>query len=168
MEDYRRLRELMVDTQLVPRGIKDERVLRAMRKVQRQVFMPESARSAAYEDRAVPIGESQTISQPYMVAIMSELLELTGSEKVLEIGAGSGYQAAILGELSNHDGYIRVLRTGPNACAVMALAAAGENGAAGRGWVGCAPTRGNRVGRGGPPPSATAAVGRAERGRKYG
>jgi len=62
--------------------------------------MPESTRSAAYEDRAVPIGEGQTISQPYMVAIMSELLELTGSEKVLEIGTGSGYQAAILGELA--------------------------------------------------------------------
>jgi protein-L-isoaspartate(D-aspartate) O-methyltransferase len=100
MEDYRRLRDLMVETQLIPRGIKDERVLRAMRKVQRHVFMPETMRSAAYEDRAAPIGEGQTISQPYMVAIMSELLELTGAEKVLEIGTGSGYQAAILGELA--------------------------------------------------------------------
>ncbi len=90
----------MVDTQLVPRGIRDEPVLLAMKKVQRHIFMPESTRSAAYEDRAVPIGEGQTISQPYMVAIMSELLELTGSEKVLEIGTGSGYQAAILGELA--------------------------------------------------------------------
>ena len=90
----------MVDAQLVPRGISDERVLSAMRKVERHLFMPEATRSAAYEDRALPIGEGQTISQPYMVAIMSELLELTGTEKVLEIGTGSGYQAAILGELA--------------------------------------------------------------------
>jgi protein-L-isoaspartate(D-aspartate) O-methyltransferase len=100
MESYQRLRDLMVDTQLLPRGIKDERVLTAMRTVHRHIFMPEDIMSAAYEDRAVPIGEEQTISQPYMVAIMTELLELKGDEKVLEIGTGSGYQAAILGELA--------------------------------------------------------------------
>lgn len=90
----------MVSTQLVPRGIKDERVLRAMRKVPRHLFMPESARYGAYDDMAMAIGEGQTISQPYMVAIMTELLGLKGTEKVLEIGTGSGYQAAVLAELS--------------------------------------------------------------------
>ncbi len=91
----------MVSTQLVPRGIKDERVLRAMRKVPRHLFMPESVRYSAYDDMAMEIGEGQTISQPYMVAVMTELLELKGTEKVLEIGTGSGYQAAILAELSS-------------------------------------------------------------------
>lgn len=100
MEEYQRLRDLMVVTQLIPRGIRDEGVLRAMRRVLRHLFMPESVRFIAYDDMAVPIGEGQTISQPYMVAIMTELLELTGSEKVLEIGTGSGYQAAILAELA--------------------------------------------------------------------
>jgi protein-L-isoaspartate(D-aspartate) O-methyltransferase len=100
MEEYQPLRDVMVATQLIPRGIKDERVLRAMRKVPRHLFMPESARYSAYEDMAMSIGEGQTISQPYMVAIMTELLELTGVEKVLEIGTGSGYQAAILAELA--------------------------------------------------------------------
>lgn len=90
----------MVDYQLVSRGIKDERVLAAMRKVPRHLFVPEYIRHSAYEDMALPIGENQTISQPYMVAIMTELLELQGNEKVLEIGTGSGYQAAILAELA--------------------------------------------------------------------
>ncbi|MDI6801392.1 MAG: protein-L-isoaspartate(D-aspartate) O-methyltransferase [Thermodesulfovibrionales bacterium] len=90
----------MVETQLIPRGIKDERVLIAMRKVPRHLFMPESIRYSAYEDMALPIGEGQTISQPYMVAVMTELLELKGDEKVLEVGTGSGYQAAILAELA--------------------------------------------------------------------
>ena len=98
--DYKRLRDLMVDTQLIPRGIKDERVLSAMRKVPRHLFVPEYIRHSAYDDMALPIGEDQTISQPYMVAIMTELLELKGDEKVLEIGTGSGYQAAVLAELA--------------------------------------------------------------------
>jgi protein-L-isoaspartate(D-aspartate) O-methyltransferase len=98
--DYKRLRDMMVDYQLIPRGIKDERVLNAMRKVPRHLFMPEAIRYGAYDDMALPIGEGQTISQPYMVAIMTELLELKGDEKVLEIGTGSGYQAAILSELA--------------------------------------------------------------------
>jgi len=98
-QDYTRLRHRMVDSQLVPRGIRDERVLEAMRKVQRHLFVGEALRSRAYDDNALPIGESQTISQPYMVALMTELLELKGTEKVLEIGTGSGYQAAVLAEL---------------------------------------------------------------------
>lgn len=90
----------MVSSQLAARGIKDERVLAAMRKVPRHQFMPETLRYTAYDDMAMSIGEGQTISQPYMVAVMTELLELTGTEKVLEIGTGSGYQAAILAELA--------------------------------------------------------------------
>jgi protein-L-isoaspartate(D-aspartate) O-methyltransferase len=100
MEDYKKLRDMMVDYQLIPRGIKDQRVLAAMRKVPRHLFVPEYIRHSAYDDMALPIGEDQTISQPYMVAIMTELLELNGDEKVLEIGTGSGYQAAILAELA--------------------------------------------------------------------
>jgi len=90
----------MVDLQLIPRGIKDKRVLEAMRKVPRHLFMPEATRHSAYDDMALPIGNEQTISQPYMVAVMTELLGLKGDEKVLEIGTGSGYQAAVLAELS--------------------------------------------------------------------
>jgi protein-L-isoaspartate(D-aspartate) O-methyltransferase len=100
MEDDQRLRDAMVDLQLIPRGVRDERVLQAMRKTPRHLFMPDWSRGAAYDDRAVPIGEGQTISQPFMVAIMTQLLELSGGEKILEIGTGSGYQAAILGELA--------------------------------------------------------------------
>ncbi len=98
--DYAKLRELMVETQLIPRGIRDVRVLDAMRRVPRDVFVDSALQDNAYNDMALPIGEGQTISQPYMVAVMTELLELTGNEKVLEIGTGSGYQAAILAELS--------------------------------------------------------------------
>jgi protein-L-isoaspartate(D-aspartate) O-methyltransferase len=98
--DPTELRELMVKTQLVPRGIRDERVLNAMKKVPRHLFVDESKRHEAYDDTALSIGEGQTISQPYMVAVMTELLELKGDEKVLEIGTGSGYQAAVLSELA--------------------------------------------------------------------
>lgn len=100
MKNFERLRNLMVDTQLIPRGIKDKRVLDTMRKIPRHLFIPEAYWENAYEDMALSIGEGQTISQPYMVAIMTELLELSGSEKVLEIGTGSGYQAAILSVLA--------------------------------------------------------------------
>jgi len=97
---FEELRDFMVKTQLIPRGIKDEAVLRAMRKVPRHFFVNESMQHEAYEDMALSIGEGQTISQPYMVAVMTELLELRRKEKVLEVGTGSGYQAAILAELS--------------------------------------------------------------------
>jgi len=95
--DY--LRQKMVEAQLIPRGIADKRVLDAFRKVPRHLFVPENLRGSAYDDCALPIGEGQTISQPYMVAIMTELLNLKGNEAVLEVGTGSGYQAAILAEL---------------------------------------------------------------------
>lgn len=90
----------MVNSQLIPRGIKNERVLSAMKKVPRHLFLDESMQYKAYDDMALSIGENQTISQPYMVAVMTELLALKGNEKVLEIGTGSGYQAAILAELA--------------------------------------------------------------------
>jgi protein-L-isoaspartate(D-aspartate) O-methyltransferase len=93
-------REAMVREQMEKRGVQNPRVLAAMRKVPRHLFVPEEAQSKAYRDGPLPIGEDQTISQPYIVAVMSELLELQGGEKVLEIGTGSGYQAAVLAELT--------------------------------------------------------------------
>ncbi len=89
----------MVEEQIIARGVKDERVLAAMRKVPRHEFLPEAIRGMAYHDSALPLGEGQTMSQPFMVALMTELLELKGTERVLEIGTGSGYQAAVLAEL---------------------------------------------------------------------
>lgn len=97
--DYETLRKVMVEEQLIGRGIKDKRVLDAMGKVPRHIFIEEALRSRAYGDYPLPIGEKQTISQPYMVALMTEALELRGNEKVLEIGTGSGYQSAVLAEL---------------------------------------------------------------------
>jgi protein-L-isoaspartate(D-aspartate) O-methyltransferase len=94
-------RHYMVEDQLRARGIKDERVLAAMGKVQRHLFVSDPLQDRAYEDCALPIGEGQTISQPYMVALMTELLELKGHEKVLEIGTGSGYQSAVLSLLAS-------------------------------------------------------------------
>jgi len=98
--DYQRERLIMVDEQLRRRGISDRRVLEAMAKIPRHLFVLEDYRDSAYEDRPLPIGEGQTISQPYMVAIMTQSLELEGQERVLEIGTGSGYQTAILAELA--------------------------------------------------------------------
>ena len=91
----------MVDSQLVSRGIHDARVLEAMRKVPRHLFVDEALQDQSYSDHPLPIGEKQTISQPYIVALMTESLRLQGHEKVLEIGTGSGYQAAILAELAD-------------------------------------------------------------------
>lgn len=92
-------RAMMVQQQLRARGIGDERVLAALGSVPREQFMPPDSRRLAYEDCALPIAEGQTISQPYMVALMSEALQLTGHERALEIGTGSGYAAAVLGRL---------------------------------------------------------------------
>lgn len=101
MHDKKRARERMVAEQLVPRGIRDPLVLEAMGKVPRHRFVPEGMEQEAYDDRPLHIGLEQTISQPYMVAWMTEALELTGGEKTLEIGTGSGYQAAVLAEVSS-------------------------------------------------------------------
>ena len=92
--------KIMIEHQLIPRGISDKRVLPAIGKVDRRLFVPHELANYAYDDRPLPIGEGQTISQPYMVAVMTELLQLSGTEKVLEIGTGSGYQTALLAELA--------------------------------------------------------------------
>ncbi|HYI75936.1 MAG TPA: protein-L-isoaspartate(D-aspartate) O-methyltransferase [Gaiellaceae bacterium] len=94
-------RARMVERQLRRRGIADERVLAAMARVPRELFVPESVRGHAYADDALPIGEHQTISQPFVVATICALLALEGSERVLDVGAGSGYQAAVLAELAS-------------------------------------------------------------------
>jgi len=100
-DEFEKARERMVDLQIVRRGIKDPRVITAMKKVPRHLFVSESLRSQAYEDHPLLIEEKQTISQPYIVALMTEALQLKGHEKVLEIGTGSGYQTAILAELAD-------------------------------------------------------------------
>ncbi|NQU03730.1 MAG: protein-L-isoaspartate(D-aspartate) O-methyltransferase [Syntrophaceae bacterium] len=101
MDRYKKQRKKMVDSQVRSRGIKDERVLQAMEKIPRHLFVDEGLLNQAYDDNPLPIGERQTISQPYIVALMTEALQLTGKEKVLEIGTGSGYQAALLAELAD-------------------------------------------------------------------
>ncbi|HDY87185.1 MAG TPA: protein-L-isoaspartate(D-aspartate) O-methyltransferase [bacterium] len=98
-ENYSRLREQMVKRQIIARGVKDEQVIKAMRTVPRHLFVPEGNRSMAYDDTPLPIGEGQTISQPYIVAFMTDCLKLKPEDRILEIGTGSGYQAAILAEL---------------------------------------------------------------------
>ena len=97
---YTRERERMVEEQVAVRGVTDPRVLAALRRVPRHRFVQEALRERAYGDHPLPIGEEQTISQPFIVGLMTSLLELTGQEKVLEIGTGSGYQTAVLAELA--------------------------------------------------------------------
>jgi len=99
----------MVKEQIVKRGIKDKRLIEAMRKVKRHEFVPKEYKHLAYSDQPLPIEYEQTISQPYIVALMTELLSLKGDEKVLEIGTGSGYQAAILAELTKEVFTIEIL-----------------------------------------------------------
>lgn len=98
-DDYDKLREKMVQSQIESRDIKDKNVLKSMRSVPRHLFVPEDNRRCSYDDRPLPIGYGQTISQPYIVALMTELLQLKYNDKVLEIGTGSGYQAAILSKI---------------------------------------------------------------------
>lgn len=98
-DNFETLRERMVDTQIRARDVRNETVLRAMRRVPRHLFVPDEMRTSAYDDRPLPIGHGQTISQPYIVAYMTEALQLTAAHTVLEIGTGSGYQAAVLGEI---------------------------------------------------------------------
>jgi protein-L-isoaspartate(D-aspartate) O-methyltransferase len=101
----------MVERQILARGVKDIRVLRAMEKVPRHLFVPKRYRAVAYGDHALPIGAGQTISQPYIVAYMTEALDLGPGEKVLEIGTGSGYQAAVLAELVKEVYTIEIIET---------------------------------------------------------
>ncbi len=98
--DDRARRERMVDWQIVARGVRDPRVVEALRAVPRHLFVPDRSRAEAYDDRPLPIGEGQTISQPYMVAIMTEALAARQTDRVLEVGTGSGYQTAILARLA--------------------------------------------------------------------
>ncbi len=100
-QDWASRRRAMVDEQIRKRGIRSPRLLEVLERVPRHLFVPEELVAYAYEDRALGIGEGQTISQPYMVAAMTHYLELEGNERVLEIGAGSGYQAAVLSALAN-------------------------------------------------------------------
>ncbi|MGH3824073.1 MAG: protein-L-isoaspartate(D-aspartate) O-methyltransferase [Pseudonocardiaceae bacterium] len=102
-------RLVMVQTQIAARGVRDARVLDAMRTVPRHEFVPPGQRGRAYEDRPLPIGEGQTISQPYIVALMTELLDVQPGEVVLEIGTGSGYQAAVLAELTDRVYTVEIL-----------------------------------------------------------
>ncbi len=101
-DEFARLREEMVRSQIAARDVHNPIVLEAMRRVPRHLFVPEEQQEHAYEDHPVPIGAGQTISQPYMVGIMTQLLELKRADRVLEIGTGSGYQTAILAELAGH------------------------------------------------------------------
>ncbi len=109
-EWWKQAAEQMVSTQIEARGVTDERVLEAMENTPRHLFVPDDVVDYAYSDRPLPIGYGQTISQPYIVALMTELLELTGKEKVLEIGTGSGYQAAILSQVTDTCFSIEVVR----------------------------------------------------------
>lgn len=100
MADYEKRRSRMVDSHLARRGISDPRVLAAMRIVPRECFVGEGLEDFAYEDSALPIGEDQTISQPYIVAAMIEAAEIAPGDRVLEVGAGSGYAAAVIGQIA--------------------------------------------------------------------
>jgi len=110
-DEYTFSREKMVSDQIVARNVSDELVLAAMRKVPRHDFVPDGMKPYAYEDRPLPIGEDQTISQPYIVALMTESLNLKGGERVLEIGTGSGYQAAILAEIAGEVYTIEIIES---------------------------------------------------------
>lgn len=101
MRDWARLRERMLRDHIVARGVSDQRVLAAMAEIPRHLFVPENMRSQAYSDHALPIGDGQTISQPYVVARMTELLAVEADDSVLEIGTGSGYQAAVLSRIAS-------------------------------------------------------------------
>lgn len=99
-KDYEQRREIMVGRQILARGIKDSSVINAMRSIPRHLFVPETEKVNAYNDNPLPIGYDQTISQPYIVAYMTEMLSLTGDDRVLEVGTGSGYQAAVLSRIA--------------------------------------------------------------------
>ena len=109
-EELSNLRKDMVNTQIIRRGITDKNVIKALRKVKRHEFVPTYLHDMAYGDNPLPIGHSQTISQPYIVAIMTELLNISENDRILEVGTGSGYQAAILGELAKEVYSVELLK----------------------------------------------------------
>ncbi len=137
-DEYKRQRLRMVEEQIASRGIRNKTVLEAMRKTPRHLFVPESHRHLAYADHPLPIGYNQTISQPFIVAYMTEAAEVAANEKVLEIGTGSGYQAAVLGELAKEVYSIEIIPE----LAERARQALGESGyknihvKAGNGYLG--------------------------------
>jgi protein-L-isoaspartate(D-aspartate) O-methyltransferase len=136
-DDFARRRERMVQRQLRSRGIDDERVLRAMAEVPREAFLPEEVRDDAYRDGAVPIGEGQTMSQPWIVACMTMLIEPRGEELVLEVGTGSGYGAAVLSRCCRE--VVTIERHEPLAArAAATLAALGYSNVEVRAGDGCA------------------------------
>ena len=102
MTDFRQARQQMVERQIAARGLRDPAVLAAMRRVPREVFVPETLRDVAYDDGPLPIGEGQTISQPYVVALMAEAAGVAKNDHVLEVGTGSGYAAAVLAQMAAH------------------------------------------------------------------
>ena len=153
--DYKKLRDEMVEKAIFARGVRSEPVLDAMRSVPRESFLPSQLREFAYDDAPLPIEEGQTISQPYIVAFMTEALALRGGEKVLEIGTGSGYAAAVLSEIAAN--VYTVERHGPLAeKAAATLADLGYNnihvlhGDGTRGWPAHAPYDAIIVAAGGP------------------
>ncbi len=155
MPDYSELRERMVANQVEARGVRSKKVLNAMRKVPREQFLPEGLKEFAYEDSPLPIEAGQTISQPYIVAFMIEGLVLHGGEKILEIGAGSGYAAAVLAEIAEEVYTIERLESLAKG-ASAALAAAGYDNVhvlhadGSLGWTEHAPFDGIVVTAGGP------------------
>lgn len=108
--DFTRERNFMVESQIETRGVKDYRVLQAMKDVRRHLFVPDSLQKSAYRDSPLPIGLGQTISQPFIVGYMTEAARLKSSDRVLEIGTGSGYQAAILAKIAEHVYTIEILK----------------------------------------------------------
>jgi len=142
--DFEVRRHQMVDQQIAGRGVTDERVLSAMRGVPRHLFMPQAQRREAYADHPLPIGSGQTISQPYIVGLMTALLELEGTERVLEIGTGSGYQAAVLAELAGEVYSIEIIESLGREAATLLESLGYENlevriGNGYRGWPEAAP-----------------------------
>jgi len=133
-----RARERMVERDIAGRGVKDERVLAVMREVPRHLFVPPDQAAQAYDDHPLPIGSGQTISQPYVVAFMTEQLRLTGSERVLEIGTGSGYQTAVLARLAAkvYSIEIREELAGQARARLSASGATNVEVRAGDGWFG--------------------------------
>lgn len=109
-QNFSRQRQIMVSSQIKARGISDQNTIRAMGNVPRHLYIPYNQRNSAYEDRPLPIGYGQTISQPYIVAYMTEIVNPKGDQKVLEIGTGSGYQAAVLAEIVDHVYTIEIVR----------------------------------------------------------
>lgn len=155
MTDYSKQREQMVEHQIVARGVRSEAVLNAMRKVPREKFLPAGEAGYAYDDSPLPIGSGQTISQPYIVAYMVEALNLEGGERVLEIGTGSGYAAAVLAEIAHEVYTVERLEALADSAAALLQQLGYDNvqirhGDGTLGWLDHAPYDGIVVTAGGP------------------